>query len=42
VLGKAGQPLRTLVDVPEPRVDRQRAALRAEVIAALNHSAVAA
>ncbi len=42
VLGKAGQPLRALVDVPEPRVGQQRSALRAEVIAALDHSAVPA
>src|SRR6201991_4625034 len=42
VLGRAGQPLRALIDVPEPRVDQQRTALRAEVIAALDHSAVAA
>jgi NitT/TauT family transport system ATP-binding protein len=39
VLGRAGRPLRALLDVPSPRdpaVDR--AALRADVIAALDHS----
>ncbi len=38
VMGRAGQPLRALLDVPSPRdgsVDRT--ALRAEVLAALNH-----
>jgi NitT/TauT family transport system ATP-binding protein len=39
VLGRVGQPLRTLIDVPEPRVaDVARHALRAEIIAALDHS----
>jgi NitT/TauT family transport system ATP-binding protein len=39
VLGRAGQPLRALVEVPEPRVDGvDRSALRAGVIAALDHS----
>jgi NitT/TauT family transport system ATP-binding protein len=39
VLGRAGRPLRALVDVPEPRVDGvDRSALRAGVIAALDHS----
>jgi NitT/TauT family transport system ATP-binding protein len=39
VLGRAGQPLRALVKVPEPRVDGvDRSALRAGVIAALDHS----
>jgi NitT/TauT family transport system ATP-binding protein len=42
VLGKAGQPLRALLDVPEPRVELSRPALRAEIIAALDHSGVAA
>ena len=42
VLGKAGRPLRALIDVPEPRGDLQRPALRAEIIAALDHSAAAA
>ena len=36
---QAGQPLRALLDVPAPRdTGVTRAALRAEVIAALNHS----
>jgi NitT/TauT family transport system ATP-binding protein len=39
VLGRAGQPLRALVEVPEPRVDGvDRSALRTGVIAALDHS----
>ncbi len=39
VLGRAGQPLRALLDVPSPRdTTITRAALRAEVIAALDHS----
>lgn len=36
VLGRAGQPLRALVDVPQPRSDRAHPELRAEVIAALH------
>jgi NitT/TauT family transport system ATP-binding protein len=36
VLGRAGQPLRALVDVPQPRGDRTHPELRAEVIAALH------
>jgi osmoprotectant transport system ATP-binding protein len=38
VLGRAGQPLRALLEVPAPRVVADRAAARAEVIAALDHS----
>jgi NitT/TauT family transport system ATP-binding protein len=38
VLGRAGEPLRALLDVPEPRLPANRAALRAEVITALDHS----
>ncbi len=39
VLGRAGQPLRALLDVPSPRdTSVARAGLRAEVIAALDHS----
>jgi NitT/TauT family transport system ATP-binding protein len=39
VLGRAGQPLRALVEVPEPRTDHiGRSALRAEIIAALEQS----
>ncbi|OBC00710.1 nitrate ABC transporter ATP-binding protein [Mycobacterium sp. 852013-50091_SCH5140682] len=38
VLGRAGQPLRALLEVPEPRTDTQRSALRAEIIAALEQS----
>ncbi len=39
VLGRVGQPLRALIDVPQPRVaDVARQALRAEIIAALDHS----
>jgi NitT/TauT family transport system ATP-binding protein len=39
VLGRAGQPLRALLEVPRPRdPDVVRTTLRAEVIAALDHS----
>ncbi|MBB2992330.1 NitT/TauT family transport system ATP-binding protein [Mycolicibacterium iranicum] len=39
VLGRAGKPLRTLIDVPSPRdPSASRATLRTEVIAALNYS----
>jgi NitT/TauT family transport system ATP-binding protein len=39
VLGRAGQPLRALLDVPSPRDPSvARSALRADVIAALDHS----
>jgi NitT/TauT family transport system ATP-binding protein len=39
VLGRIGQPLRALIDVPEPRTEHiGRQALRAEIIAALDHS----
>src|SRR4051812_10822177 len=39
VLGRVGQPLRAVIDVPEPRTDQLgRQALRAEIIAALDHS----
>lgn len=39
VLGRAGEPLRALLDVPSPRdASATRTALRAEVIAALDHS----
>jgi NitT/TauT family transport system ATP-binding protein len=39
VLGRAGQPLRALLDVPSPRTaDVDRASLRADVITALDHS----
>jgi NitT/TauT family transport system ATP-binding protein len=38
VLGRAGQPLRALLDVPEPRGDRPLPELRSEIIAALHHS----
>jgi NitT/TauT family transport system ATP-binding protein len=41
VLGRAGQPLRALVDVPQPRSDRPLPELRSEIIAAL-HDSVAA
>ena len=41
VLGRAGEPLRALLEVPSPRVpSASRAALQAEVIAALDHSEV--
>jgi NitT/TauT family transport system ATP-binding protein len=39
VLGRIGQPLRALIELPEPRTEHVgRQALRAEVIAALDHS----
>lgn len=39
VLGRAGQPLRALVDVPQPRVaDAVRHEARTEIITALHHS----
>jgi NitT/TauT family transport system ATP-binding protein len=39
VLGRVGQPLRALIEVPQPRVaDVGRQSLRAEIIAALDHS----
>jgi NitT/TauT family transport system ATP-binding protein len=41
VLGRAGQPLRALVDVPQPRSDRSHPEIRAEIVAAL-HDLVAA
>ncbi|MEV0670032.1 ABC transporter ATP-binding protein [Mycobacterium sp. NPDC050441] len=38
VLGRAGQPLRALIEVGQPRTDHpERSALRAEIIAALEH-----
>jgi NitT/TauT family transport system ATP-binding protein len=41
VLGQAARPLRALLDVPDPRTDLPRPALRAEIIAALDHSVTA-
>jgi NitT/TauT family transport system ATP-binding protein len=41
VLGKAGQPARAVLEVSDPRIDRQRAELRAEIIAALDHTVAA-
>jgi NitT/TauT family transport system ATP-binding protein len=41
VLGKAGHPLRAVLEVPDPRVDRERAELRTEIIAALDHTVAA-
>jgi NitT/TauT family transport system ATP-binding protein len=38
VLGRAGQPLRALVNVPEPRSGRTEPNLRAELLAALDYS----
>ncbi|UGT40269.1 ABC transporter ATP-binding protein [Nocardia yamanashiensis] len=39
VLGRAGEPLRALLEVPQPRVlGVDRSALRAEIITALDHS----
>jgi NitT/TauT family transport system ATP-binding protein len=36
VLGRAGQPLRALVEVPQPRGERTHPALRSEIVAALH------
>jgi sulfonate transport system ATP-binding protein len=41
VLGRAGEPVRASLDVPEPRSGRPEPQLRAEIIAALNHSVAA-
>lgn len=38
VLGRAGQPLRALIDVPAPRSGRVDLALRTDIIDALDHS----
>jgi NitT/TauT family transport system ATP-binding protein len=39
VLGRVGQPLRTVIEVPQPRTDQPtRRDLRTEIIAALDHS----
>jgi NitT/TauT family transport system ATP-binding protein len=39
VLGRVGQTLRAVIDIPEPRTDQSgRQALRTEIIAALDHS----
>ncbi|OJZ74979.1 nitrate ABC transporter ATP-binding protein [Mycobacterium paraffinicum] len=37
VLGRAGEPVRASIDVPDPRGDLPRDGLRAEIIAALGH-----
>lgn len=42
VLGRAGEPLRASIEVPEPRSDRPQEELRAQIIAALNHAEAAA
>ena len=41
VLGRAGQPLRAVLEVPDPRTERPREGLRAEIIAALDHTVAA-
>ncbi|CAJ1505058.1 ABC transporter ATP-binding protein [[Mycobacterium] holstebronense] len=38
VLGRAGEPLRALIDVPEPRSGRAEPGLRAAILTALEHS----
>ena len=38
VLGRAGQPLRALLEIPEPRSGREQPGLRAQILAALEHS----
>ncbi|AMT70898.1 ABC transporter ATP-binding protein [Mycobacteroides immunogenum] len=43
VLGRAGQPLRALLDVPQPReAEIDRSVLRAEILAALNNTELVA
>lgn len=43
VLGRAGQPLRALLDVPQPReTEIDRSVLRAEILAALNNTELVA
>ncbi|MCV7099203.1 ABC transporter ATP-binding protein [Mycobacterium palustre] len=41
VLGRAGEPVRAVLDVPDPRSDVPRPELRAEVLGALDHSVAA-
>lgn len=41
VLGRAGQPVRAVLEVPDPRIDLPREELRSEIIAALDHSVAA-
>ncbi|HEY0227531.1 MAG TPA: ABC transporter ATP-binding protein, partial [Mycobacterium sp.] len=41
VLGRAGQPVRAVLEVPDPRTDLPREELRSEIIAALDHSVAA-
>ncbi|OBF44141.1 nitrate ABC transporter ATP-binding protein [Mycobacterium sp. 852002-50816_SCH5313054-b] len=41
VLGRAGRPLRAVLELPDPRTERPRAELRAEIIAALDHTVAA-
>lgn len=41
VLGRPGEPLRTAIDVPDPRSGLSRVGLRAEIIAALDNSVAA-
>ncbi len=41
VLGRAGEPVRASIDVPDPRSGRPADELRAEIIAALDHSVAA-
>ncbi|WP_145013887.1 ABC transporter ATP-binding protein [Mycobacterium marseillense] len=40
VLGRAGEPLRASIEVPDPRGDRPQEELRAQIIGALNHAEV--
>lgn len=41
VLGRASRPLRALLDIPQPRNGLQHRRLRAQIVAALNHSEAA-
>jgi NitT/TauT family transport system ATP-binding protein len=41
VLGRAGEPVRASIEVPDPRSDQTQDELRAQIIAALNHAEAA-
>ncbi|MGH3967218.1 MAG: ABC transporter ATP-binding protein, partial [Mycobacterium sp.] len=41
VLGRAGEPVRASIEVPDPRSDLAQDELRAQIIAALNHAEAA-
>jgi NitT/TauT family transport system ATP-binding protein len=41
VLGRAGEPVRASIQVPDPRSDQRQDEQRAQIIAALNHAEAA-